>query len=292
MRILLANYWLRYYGGSETFTYAIWEELKRRDHSVDVLTCATGAVSDKIPDMVNSARSDYDVAIYSHNPMIQFIGGRARKTISLLHSPTEDLERPVGGADEYVSVSEEVQKVNEERGFKSNVVWNGVNLDRFKPVENSQKGKLVLYVANSQFNDRKQMAKEACQNLGVDCVSVGLDENPVWCIEKFMQIADVVITAGRGVYEAMACGKPVICYGRYWADGIVTPENIVELMKCNCSGRNNSFKWDVADIENAVNFVLGGGFRFTAQDYRQIAIEHFDIKNTVAKILGEEDATI
>jgi glycosyltransferase involved in cell wall biosynthesis len=291
MRVLLANYWLRHYAGSETFTYAIWEELKRRGHSVDVLTCQKGDVSDKMTGVVESAGADYDVAIYSHNLILPFVRGRAKKTISLLHSPTENLEKPTEGADEYVSISEEVQKVNEERGFKSRVVWNGVNLDRFRPIENGQKGKVVLCVGNSQ-NDRKKLVREACQNLGFDYVGVGLDENSVWHTEKFMQAADVVVTAGRGVYEAMACGKPVICYGAYWADGIVTPENIVELMKCNCSGRNYSFKWDVGDIENAVNFVLGSGFRFSSEDYRKVAVEHFDIRNTVSKILGEDNATI
>lgn len=289
MRVLLANYWLRHYAGSETFTYAIWEELKRKGHVVDVLTCQKGGVSERMTGMVDSAGAEYDVTIYSHNPMLPFVRGRAKRTISLLHSPTEELEKPAQGADEYISVSEEVQKVNEERGFKSRVVWNGVNLDRFKPIENGQKGKVVLCVGNSQ-NDRKKLVREACQNLGFDYVGIGLDEIPVWHTEKFMQDADVVVTAGRGVYEAMACGKPVICYGAYWADGIVTPENIIELMKCNCSGRNRNLKWDIGHIEEAIKFVLADGFRFTPEDYRRVAVEHFDIKNTVGKILGEENA--
>jgi len=36
MRILLANHHLRDLGGSETFTFAIYEELKRRGHEVKV----------------------------------------------------------------------------------------------------------------------------------------------------------------------------------------------------------------------------------------------------------------
>ena len=34
--------------------------------------------------------------------------------------------------------------------------------------------------------------------------------NPVWKIEELMRESDLVVSLGRGAYEAMACGCPVV----------------------------------------------------------------------------------
>ena len=49
--------------------------------------------------------------------------------------------------------------------------------------------------------------------------------------------ADIVFTLGRGAIETMMCGRIPIIFDYQGGDGMVTPENIHELMTCNFSGR-------------------------------------------------------
>ena len=67
-------------------------------------------------------------------------------------------------------------------------------------------------------------------------------------VRAAMQWADLVCTSGRGVYEALSCGKNAMVVNWCGIDGMVTPESILELRKCNCSGRRYGYQWNPAEI--------------------------------------------
>lgn len=58
---------------------------------------------------------------------------------------------------------------------------------------------------------------------------------PCHSIHNFISSYDVVISSGRGVMEALACGVPSICAGLGYA-GVVTPTNIASLLDYNLTG--------------------------------------------------------
>jgi glycosyltransferase involved in cell wall biosynthesis len=55
---------------------------------------------------------------------------------------------------------------------------------------------------------------------------------------RFYNYSDLVIGSGRGILEAMACGKPVVILGENYEAEVVGGENIEEIAYYNFSGRH------------------------------------------------------
>jgi hypothetical protein len=49
--------------------------------------------------------------------------------------------------------------------------------------------------------------------------------------------ADLVFTLGRGIVETMMCGRIPIVFDYTGGDGMVTPDKLEEMARCNFSGR-------------------------------------------------------
>lgn len=322
MKILLANQHLKHLGGSETFTYAIYEELKRRGHEVEVFTFERGAVSDRMDqkDFAKDLTIGYDLAIVMHNTILKETGIKAKKIICIVNSTFEKLEQPIPGADEYIAISEEVQEHLSKNGFESRVVRNGVDLERFVPLSYVKyeflkvKGdqviptppmctgmsmiktypkelKVVLQISNKP--QTKYIVKQACDRLGLDYIMVGLPQLSVWNVERMIWAADLVVSIGRGGYEAMACGRPVILFDVHGGDGLVKAENVEAMRWSNCSGRWRNQPCNEHTVMNtlleAKNHYFNEGRQtdnIHLDEYRRIAKEHFDIKKAVDQLLS------
>ena len=59
-----------------------------------------------------------------------------------------------------------------------------------------------------------------------------------------MNSVDLVISLGRGAYEAMACGRPVVVADVRGGDGYLHPDFVWEWRKNNLSGRYNKHTVD------------------------------------------------
>ena len=55
---------------------------------------------------------------------------------------------------------------------------------------------------------------------------------------RFYNYSDIVIGSGRGILEAMACGKPVVILGENHQAEVVCPDNIEQITYYNFSGRH------------------------------------------------------
>ena len=76
MKILVTNHWLKKLGGSETFTYTLVAELKKRGYEIDVLTFQQGIVSERIRKdfgikILSTAKSSYDLILANHNTCVK-----------------------------------------------------------------------------------------------------------------------------------------------------------------------------------------------------------------------------
>jgi len=60
--------------------------------------------------------------------------------------------------------------------------------------------------------------------------------------------ADVVVSLGRGVVEAMLCGRVPLVFDVHGGDGLVTPDNFDLLRHCNFSGRSLRHEYTIADL--------------------------------------------
>ena len=283
-RVLISNNFMQNLGGSETFTYTLGKELEKRGYKVDLFTPMQGQVSEDFYSISNimNIQKEYEYLFINHNTCLDLILKSERgKGIKIFtsHGTTPELEQPIDGADFYVAISEEVKQHMKKLGYKAEVIMNGIDCDRFTPKDKlNTKAKRVLSLCKN--DNGHQLVEEACQIAGLEFTKA----NGVWRIEDLINKADIVVTLGRGAYEAMACGRAVVVYdNRLYngsiGDGMITKDNIGKLVKKNCSGRafNKEFTAkELAKEFKKYNVSMG-------KLNRNYAVKHFNIKTQLDK---------
>jgi|18_taG_2_1085343.scaffolds.fasta_scaffold09025_2 hypothetical protein len=123
----------------------------------------------------------------------------------------------------------------------------GINHEKFTFSESNNQCKNIYSL--SQSEELNTFLKNFCRNHNFNFEYNHNRINPTFNISEKIKRSDLIIGAGRSVYEAMASGKNVICgdyrdYYKHWGrapypimDGMVLEENIEELLNFNCSGR-------------------------------------------------------
>ena len=296
MRILVANNHLQRTGGTENYTYALALELKRCGHEVEYFTFEKGAVSDLLESLgvpFMSSRK-YDLILANHNTCVRKLYKRGF-TIQTSHGTIPELERPTSKADLFVSVTEEIRAhILKTKGYKSDVVLNGIDCRRFSPQRQISE-KLSCVLSLSQSEELNAFIAECCSEMGVRFISGNKNTDNIWKIEDRINEADLVVGIGRSLYDAMACGRCVLSYDRRWymgdeiGDGYLTAENIGKAIFWNCSGRGHrkTFdkdgfikelqKYDPADGQWAREYALENlNVERAAQRYIDIYRKNFD----------------
>lgn len=297
MKILVGNNGLAEPGGSETYTYAVCKELKSRGFEVHAIgKLGPGTISKKlneigVPTFFNTINGNYDLILLSHSSSIGLAKNTKGFKVQTCHGVYPKLEQPVPGMDAYVSISEEVQEHLLNKGFKSIIIRNGVDCDRFKPVKKLNNNiKNVVSLAHS--DPANVIIKKACDELGLNLIENNKFKCWRWDMENVINQGDVVISLGRGAYESMACGRNVIIFDkrRYVnlpaiGDGIITKENVNDFLKNNCSGR---FSMKEFSYKTLVDELKKYDSKYGDQ-LRDYALNHLNIKQQVDKYLKLKD---
>jgi len=299
LNILITNNSLYRRGGTETYIQTLVKELTQRGHNVDIWTKQPGPVSQKISQeygcSVNNIKKEYDLILINHNFMAKRVLEEGIKgfKIQTCHGVYVELEQPYPGLDKYVSISEEVQNHLTSKGFESELIVNGIDCDTYKPQGLTHKGKVVYSLSQSDvLNNRLALI---CRMMGHTFISNNKFTNPVDDTYNQINQADVVISLGRGAYEAMACGKPVIVldhrpYSECYADGLLTPEMLTESVKNNCSGR----RFKIAPSNEQIKQWILDATPEVGEHLRKCALESFNITTQVNKYIqmyNEHDVT-
>jgi hypothetical protein len=294
MKILLTNNHLVTAGGTETYVYAMACELIRLGHEVEIFTFQTGWFSDKMKELLNipiitnpEELGNYDLILANHNTCVDacYKHGYITQTC---HGTMPKLEQPNRKACEFVSISNEVYKyLKSEYNIDSEVYFNGIDCERFKPVK--------------PLNDKIQSVLSLCQDKDFNIYLEGLFTargikfnsankflNPKFNIEDYINDSDMVISLGRGAYEALACGRAVLVldkrpYQQMMGEGLILPSNFWEFIRRNCSGRVNKIteaEWlidrAIADYNPTIG-EFGRGAALSYLDIRKIIKEYLHI---------------
>lgn len=290
MNILVTNHWLKKLGGSETFTYTIIKELLRLGHHVEYFTLHPGMVSKRIEDLGISDRCNfkYDLILANHNSTIKelFKMKMTGPIVQTCHGVYPKLEQPCGIAHYHVSISEEVANNLAGKGFKSEIILNGIDLDRFRIITPpGEKVRSVLSMVHS--DDLNRSLELIFRNAGIEFHALNKYENPAWDVENFINQHDLVITLGRGAYEAMACGRPVLILDKRpyvndtLGDGLLTPDNFNQVIRNNCSGR----RYKRTDLREMIDQAIQCNPRDLGNKMKDLAYEYFDVKKNIQKYL-------
>lgn len=295
MKILVANHHMKQLGGSETFTYTLIGELVRIGHKVDLFTLHPGMISDKVEEdfgvrinQICIPYNFYDLVLASHNTTIKYIYDSAYYDLMIqtCHGIYPSLEQPSPHADKYVSISKEVHDYLKERGYESYIIWNGIDCKRFSPVKTIRK-KLKNILSLAQFDKANKKLAKVSRILEVNFTIRSKFNNPIWNIEDEINKADLVVSLGRGVYEAMACGRAVLIYdsrnySKDYTDGIITPYNVAKVMENNCSGRSFRLSPSVDELIDEIKKYRSE----YGHNLRTFALFNLNIKHQVKKYLN------
>lgn len=295
MRILVGQNHLDTIGGSETYAYTLIEELKRRKFKVE-LACGSnrfGIMSKKIYQnfgiFPNSFDKNPDVCFINHTSTIKKVLDSkidSNFIFQICHGTVPSLEQPFGKPiKKYISISEEVSNHLVTKGFSSDIIVNGINTDRFAPTFVNKKVKNILSLSQSErFN---HFLSKICLKNDWVFKSHNKFKNPVFEIENLINEADLVISLGRGAYESMSCGKNVLVadwrpYQDPLMDGLITPDNVNEMIRFNCSGRR--FKKQVTE-ETITEEIKKFDHKF-CEINRSYALDNLNIKTQTEKMLN------
>jgi len=286
MKILCLHRELLQPGGSETFFKAITDELIRLEHEVFIFTLKKGTYAGHFHKDCNfidlqspNVPPVFDFAVSMHRPMAEYVK-RLNCFKTMICNGIIPIELAVSGFDRYVSVSNEVQWANEKLGFKSDVLYNAIDLAKFEPIKPVNEKLTTVLMISNHFPGVVRTVADACFGAGLFFKHIGFTH---WTgfVERDINNADLVVSLGRGVYESMACGRNVIVYDYRGGDGFLTPESYRNFVTHNCSGRVGTYQYRPDQLHNLFNLYdpkLG-------PKLRELACLNHDIRFFVQELL-------
>jgi len=266
MKILITNYHLDEYAGSELYTYDLARILRSRGHDVSVFSLLLGKVTKKImasgirvvDDLEQVENFKFDILHCQHNvcAVLARMFFPSTPMVFLSHGILPELEQPPSinlDIAKYIVVSEEVRDhFIQKYSINSDaveVVRNFVDIERFKPqTPISLKLKNVLVISNHYHKEHEDIILEACRQLDLHLEIIGQKTKPVWDVENHINKSDLVISLGRGALQGMACNREVIVFDYNGSDGLIRKENYFEIRKNNFSGRRFCYSYSTDQL--------------------------------------------
>ena len=279
-------------GGSEWHAYELCLALMRNGCTVSAYSPKLGWFSDRLKEQgvkvySHPPHDSFDLILASHTSTINKIDRSKTKgkLVQICHGVYPELEQPLQKADMHVAISDEVNAHLKSKGFKSEVILNGVDHSKFKP---SESGSGILSLCQGEFAN--SMIKEACDSIGVELTIMNKYKGYSYNLHEIIPKYELVISIGRGAYEAMACNKKLIvldsriyvnkneCIG----DGIATLTNLPEFVKKNCSGRYSLNTYSAEEIKSLIEESL----QKENPRLREFSLENLDIDKQASKYMS------
>ena len=297
---MITNHQYFFLGGTEIFTYTLASTLKRYGHEVviyspyvgDVIAEQTRKLGIAVVDNINAlAGESFDLIHAHHNVTAIEARNVFPKTpmLFLSHGVLPFLERPPLinlGISRFLAVSEEVRDNLVACGIprKKVVVFrNIIDTERFKPERPIRKRpRRALVLSNTITDEKRRVIERACGKLGVAVKFVGRVGKPVWEVEREINKADIVFSLGRGIMEALSCGRVAVVYDYNGGDGVVTRENIDEIQKCNFSGRRFRKQYDAGSLAAELRKYS----RQLGNEGRELVLERFSSSRRIGELMG------
>lgn len=268
MNVLLTNHHLVEFTGSEIFSFTIADFLTRNGHKVAVLSKYVDDRLRRYFDRIgvrvfcrieDLAGERFDVAHVHHNVMAMEVRRRFPDLplVFLSHGVLPFLEQkpPVDvGIARYMAVSEEVRENLVRQGLdegRVEIFRNIVDPGKFHPRSPlPARPARALVLSNKLDPDTENTILGACERLGIAPTFAGMRFGVAHpdSLPDAMNRADIVFTLGRGVIEAMMCGRVPVVLDYQGGDGMATPDDVDRLMKRNFSGRADGRKFTVEEL--------------------------------------------
>jgi Glycosyltransferase Family 4 len=240
-------------GGSETYAVTVAEQLERLGHPVELFA---GEASEKGRELAASRglrltagdpttlldRDDFDAVIAQDAASAYVLASRGEVPQVFVIHGLAAFEHPPQAprpASPVVAMNDRIGKRAALLASKPEVVRlrQPIDLQRFKPRGPSRpQARRVLVFSNYLEDDRMAMLQQACDDLGLELTTMGVQANASVTPQDAIAQADIVVGYGRSVLEGMVMGKAAYVWDRAGGDGWVTPETYPEIEADGFSG--------------------------------------------------------
>ena len=254
LRVLLTNCVLRGPSGTEMYLYDVAKRLLARGHRPIVYSPVLGPLAQRFSMATISVVSD--LTLLSDKPDV-IHGQHSLETVqALLHFPAtpaiyvchdwnwvHDTPPKLPRVRRFIAVDETVRdRLMIQEGIAESlieVVYNGVDMDRFRPrpplPRRPQKALVISnYLEPSQLN----VISTACQRQGIELDAIGAKlggscPRPEDVLGKY----DVVFAKGRCAWESLAVGASVIVCDTWGVGPLVATTELTSLRRANFGRR-------------------------------------------------------
>lgn len=166
------------------------------------------------------------------------------------------------------------------------VIRNPIDCVRFRPRQPVKSTlQRVLYLSHPHYAAGHELVMDACRGLNLQLIT-----KETFRTELLIQNADLVIGFGRGLMEAMACGRNVISadfrpkYMNHFAGaGMITPDNFDLHKRDNFTGRLSSQKPFTAD---SLRVEMEQYNPTNGERLREKMLQEFNVESIVDQYLG------
>ncbi len=277
--------------GVPTYTRTLYNELIRLGHEVRVysptggeLAPYMGAVNYPIqlgffsPDVILAQGRDCAATLRREYPNVPMVFS-AHGIIPFPEQP------PEFHVEQYIAINEQTTRNLVERGIPRNkirIVRDFIDTREFYPFTKLRDTRpRVLFISNYKKWKNYSNLGKACEYLGMELKAIGSPYGRSRNVAEDINNADIVVTWGRGILEAMACGRAAISYDKERGDGYIDIETYELSRERNFSGFECRYRMGINHLMDE----LGKYNPKSGEVNRALVVENHDVRTNVEGLL-------
>lgn len=263
MHVVLSHPQLTEFRGSETYTLTVAEQLQRLGHESTIYTPVLGPMAHfalsqglHVVDRLGRLPSACDAVIAQDTSTVHELAGHYPEAVRVYvmhaaHHPRYSPPQLKGSYHALVVMNDRLLERAHHLGWHPEIVRLRQPIDSRRFRIQGVRGRngrppRVLLLRNIRDNPQNRMIREACRRAGVELAQVGGPVPPTPHPEHAIADAEMVISLGRGVLEAMAGGRAAYVLGPdTGGDGWVMPDNYPALESDGFTGAATDARIDL-----------------------------------------------
>jgi len=241
-------------GGTETYVFTVAEQLDRLAHEPVIYSPEPGRgveiARERGLTVIGAEKlgAEFDVALVQDAAVAYEVAELCPgvPSVFVAHSESFDPQSPPqlpGTVQVQVAMNDRVERRLRAFDAGGEIVRlrQPIDTERFKsPWPLPEKPERALLLSNNPVTDRLAMLEEACQEAGLELIRAGGAGRQTDDPREALAAADVVIGLGRGILEAMACGRAAFVYDWSGGEGWVTPDSYPAIEADGFAGRGDA----------------------------------------------------
>lgn len=306
-RILLTNFNIVNFTGSEIDTITIAKYLVEKGYDVDIFTLQyyeplRKHVDERINvidlNSMDNLKENYDLIWAHHYPLLDYLifhkQIKAKKIVYLSLSALEPYEALPEYYEHLSLICVMSERTKEELIKECNIDREIYVFPNYAP--NIFLEEKIVYkkeiekicIISNHVPDELLEFKEIASSNNIVVDIFGMQHIQKYVDEKLLREYDVIISIGKTLFYSTAMGKPSYCYDWFGGYGYITRKNIEQCYKKNFSGRGENTKKTAHQIYEEITSGFSKVQR-SLKDVRKFASKNYCLENNMEKILKHID---